>query len=173
MTGLAVLALDDILCKLTPEQAAAFRAMTPTWLLDQTDSTVEQIRRNISTAKAAGAIKTAALAVEQHPGWIRLGICDALVTWWCGQHSTCMHDPHPMRPRPVLAAAWKPGLVVCGRCEYLLRLPEGSEADRTCDGCGRVVTGRGEDLMYPLVVAAGVLGYSVGACRDCRYWETA
>lgn len=172
-TGRAVLALDEILCKLTPEQAAAFRAMTPTWLLDQTDATVDEIHRNLKAAKDAGIVEnTAQLANGEHPGWVRLGIIDTLVAWWSGRHSSCTHAPHPLRPQPVVAVAWKPGLVVCGHCTHLLSIPTNSTADRTCDGCGRVTAGPdADDPMYPTMVAAGVLTYGLGLCRDCRYWE--
>lgn len=171
-TGRAALALDDILCKLTPEQAAAFRALTPTWLLDQVDATTDEIRGNMQKARDAGLTQRVGdMPTDQHPGWVRLGLWDALAKWWFGQHSACVHDPNPLRPQPVMSAAWKPGLVVCRDCIHLLNLRDGSVADRTCDGCGRLVSGENDDLMNPFVVTAGVMTYLVGACQDCRYWE--
>lgn len=169
-TGRAVLALDDILCKLTPEQAAAFRASTPTWLLDQTDAAAGEIRQNLKAINDAGIAETLAeRSASEHPAWVRLGVMDTVVRWWLGEHTGCLHDPHPTRPQPVAAAAWKPGLVVCGQCTHLLSIARQTAADRTCDCCGRVVTGQDDDLMHPFVVVAGLLSYAVGACQDCKY----
>jgi hypothetical protein len=168
MTSPAI-ALDETLRALTSGQLAELRAMMPAWLVDQADAAADQIRRALPDAHAAGA----PLTVAEHPDWVRLAICDTFVTWWQGRHTTCTHAPHPLRPRPVASAAWKPGVVVCARCTHLLALPDGSTADRTCDGCGRIVAGHGDDLMYPCTVIAGILTYSVGACADCRYWPDA
>lgn len=173
-TGRAVLALDEILRRITPEQAAALRAMAPTWFADQADASITEIRTNLQIATDIGLAECVDdISNDEHPGWVRLGMLDALVTWWCGKHSSCIHDPHPLRPQPVVAAAWKPGRIVCKQCTHLLDLPKNSTADRTCDGCGRVVSGEDDDLMCPFVVTAGVLTYTVGACRDCCYWEDA
>lgn len=171
--GDVVLALDELLCHLTPADVDHIRAMTPAWLLDQGDAAVNEMARNLQAGEQAGLFAAVAnLPTDQHPAWVRLGALDAMVRWWGGKHSTCMHGPHPMRPQPIVSAAWKPGLIVCAACQHLLRVPEGSVADRTCDGCGKVVAGVDSgDPMYPFTVVCGVLSHRVGVCQACRYWE--
>jgi hypothetical protein len=76
-----------------------------------------------------------------------------------------MHNPDPNKPQPLFAALWRPLLVVCERCTHLLSLRPGSEADRTCDGCGRVFDG-----IYPGMGSYGPLSFQYGVCAGCR-WE--
>lgn len=174
-TGPAVLALDELLCHLTPELLAEIRATAPAWLLDQAAAAVvETHRRRWAEEQSGLAEGMFALPADQHPAWVRLGALDALMKWATGRNDTCMHAPHPMRPEPIVSAAWKPGLVVCDGCRHLLAVLQNSAADRTCDGCGKVVAGPDSgDPMYPFTVTCGHLSYLVGVCRDCRYWETA
>ncbi|SCL20480.1 hypothetical protein [Micromonospora inyonensis] len=80
--------------------------------------------------------------------------------------------PAPTRPAPaapVVAAAWKPGLIVCHACTYLTALPRGSDRDRTCDACGRVCAGvEHGDGIHPGMVQLGPLVYQYGVCGDCK-----
>lgn len=169
-TGRATLMLDEVLSKMTPEQAEAFRAFVPVGMRDQVDAATEETWEVFQTAHATGLTRPA--SASEHPDWVRLGIAETLVTWWAGTHKTCIHDPHPARPQPMHAAAWKPGYVVCRQCTHLLEIPRSSPTSLTCDGCGRLTTGTDTDNpMYPFLVFAGLLTFSVGVCEDCRYFE--
>lgn len=172
-TGHVTLALDEILCRLTPEQAETLRAGVPTWFRDQADAAADEIATNLLTAQQAGIVGEAPqMPTHQHPAWVRLSVIDTLVKWWAGQNDSCLHAPHPMRPQPVCSVAWKPGLIVCGDCTHLLDIPRNSAADRTCDGCGKVTAGlEAGDPIYPFTVVCGVLSHGVGVCGDCRYLE--
>lgn len=107
------------------------------------------------------------------PPWVRLQLLDTWLTWATGKATTCTHNPVVERPEPVTAALWRPGLVSCVPCSrHLLRLT--GEADRTCDGCGRVVAGLElGDGIYPCGVMFGPLLLFWGACGDCRPRELA
>ena len=105
---------------------------------------------------------------EALPLWVRLQLLDLWGRWWDGSLETCRHWPVPQRPQPVAAALWRPGLIACVPCSSdLLRLS--GEADRTCDGCGRVVEGlEVGDGIYPCGVSLGPLLVFWGACAGCR-----
>src|SRR5690606_34913467 len=118
--GRAVLALDDLLCDVAPETLAAVGDRFPAWYRHQARAATTQIHTGLQNAAARGTIDhTAAMPASQHPGWVRLSVLDSLVRWFAGTADTCIHNPHPSRPQPVMSAAWKPGLVVCGRCTRL------------------------------------------------------
>ncbi len=103
------------------------------------------------------------------PDWVRLGLLQAWSAHCLNTADTCLHSPTVERPEPVTAAAWRPGLVVCMRCSMLLAIRYGSEASRTCDGCGHVCAGtEHDDPIYPNSVVFGTLIYQFGACRACR-----
>ncbi|WFE46281.1 hypothetical protein [Verrucosispora sp. WMMD1129] len=107
--------------------------------------------------------------VDQTPGWLRLGLLDTFTAWAEGQAVTCLHQPTVGRPLPVLAAAWRPRMVVCGLCVHLVALPRGSAADRTCDACGHRCAGvEHGDGIYPGMVQFGPVIYQYGVCSDCR-----
>ncbi|MEU9516610.1 hypothetical protein [Micromonospora sp. NPDC048169] len=159
------LALERIM--LSPqcgEILAAVRAATPAALLDQLDAAANDATRAAieATALTGGAAVTAAPAAAV-PGWLRLGVLDALTRWADGTGSTCRHSPRPDRPEPVLAAAWRPGLVTCCHCTHLWRV--GREANLTCDGCGRVC--EPESINPAMTQMAGLI-FMYGTCADCR-----
>lgn len=167
-TGRLTLAIDDLWRTLTPEQATAIRDALPVGVRDQLDAAAAE------TVLLGHAIHQAPeTSVTGHPrdlpDWLRLGIADTYARWWTGQADTCLHAPHPARPRPVVAAAWRPGMVVCAPCGGLLGLPRGSTRDRTCDACGHVAAGADHgDPMYPITIASGPLTYLAGTCGPCR-----
>lgn len=173
--GNAILAFDDLLHRpdigaILTEAREVYKQTGHTWLLDQLDAAADQVYTGLE--RSSGTEKMLHIPAPEHPGWIRLGLLTAFITWCSGKSATCLHDPHPMRPQPVAAAAWKPGLVVCARCQHLLELPKGSVKDRTCDSCGKVTAGvENDDPMWPIRVAKGPFIYLAGACRDCRYWD--
>lgn len=141
------------------------------WLLDQADAATRHTNDILTTAAAAHGNNILNLSLDQHPDWVRLGILDTLARWVTGQAATCVHAPHVMRPQPALAAAWKPGLIVCLACAHLLRLRRGSPKDRTCDGCGTVVPSTG--AIWSTAASHGGFVYQVGVCEPCRYWPLA
>ena len=172
-TGHAVLAADELLC--SPDRArivAELRRRIPTAELDQLDAATRHVHLGLMATVVEGrAASIVALPPGEHSAWARLGALTALATWLAGQGSTCIHDPQPSHPQPILAAAWRPGLVVCASCTHLLKLPRNSEADRRCDGCGHLCAGVEEgDPIYRANLALGPLQYLSGACIDCRYW---
>lgn len=170
-TGRVALAFDELLCDpdLAPI-AAQLRDRVPTALLDQCDAAAAHVHANLDTAARGWGVdgQVGYTAPSDVPGWVRLGALTTLAGWLTGRASTCLHAPHPTRPQPLAAAAWKPGLIVCGRCTHLLTLPRRSTADRTCDGCGHVVTGvEHHDGIRPTLIVVGALSYLFGTCRDC------
>lgn len=168
--GPVVLTLDRaIQDPLFASVLARCTGQTPTWYSDQMSAAQDEALATSKQAVTEGAFKTLAEGYTRDlPGWLRLGAFTALVEWTLGQGSTCMHDPHPMRPQPVYAAAWRPGLVVCARCPHLFALRHSSERDRTCDCCGKVVSGViAEDPIRPSMVHIANLTYSVGTCMGC------
>lgn len=162
-------ALADALASLTPEQCRDLaRVLGPSPYLDQYLA---------ASADAADALaQTAATwptsrAVPWRPGdlpapiWLQL--VATVVAWGAEGATVCLHNPHPRRPQPVWAAAWKPGLIVCGSCRHLLRLPRNGPADRTCDLCGHVCPDEDGQRIAGVLVTYGPLTYSWGACPDC------
>lgn len=68
-------------------------------------------------------------------------------------------------PTPLVGAAWRPGMIVClERCRDALAVAAGSDADKTCDGCG-VVSARGLKVMFMELGNATLL--MAGLCRAC------
>ncbi|AYF31475.1 hypothetical protein CSH63_29320 [Micromonospora tulbaghiae] len=151
------------------ELAAKLRALAPVDLIDQADTATDRA----GTLMAAGAAILGADGVHPAnpaaiPGWLRLGVLDTLTTWATGNGRTCAHNPTPDRPQPVLAAAWKPGLVTCLPCVRLFTLPRGSNLERVCDACGHQCTELdGGDGIYPAMVQLGPLVYQYGVCARC------
>lgn len=168
--GRSVLALDEVLR--SPRLAEQLRALVPTAALDQLDAAARQVLDGTAAAAAEGLTAgIVALPASEHPDWTRLGALAALVTWCAGRGSTCTHSPAPERPQPIVAAAWRPDLMVCAACTHLLRLPRTGDSDRLCDACGRVCGGvEAGDPIYPAALVVGPLQYLLGACTDCCYW---
>lgn len=158
-------ALADLLRSLTPAELDQLGAITREAygpLVDQLEAATRQVHTRMLDQGAAD------VTVADLPEAIVLQVLDQLDQWWHGRVSTCLHAPDPRRPQSVVAAAWKPGLIVCGDCTHLLRLPRKSAADRTCDLCGRIVTGRDDDPIYPTTLQWAALLYLWGACTDCH-----
>lgn len=170
-----VLLLDDLFAD--PEfieRAIELRRHAPPAFVDQLDAAAAQVTRGRTAALRSGALSSVApIPYRQVPDWLRLGLLDSLVAWLQGEGSTCLHDPTLDRPQPVIAAAWRPQLVVCGHCAGLLALPRQSSADRRCDACGYETTGPGRgDGITPGQIQCGPLLYLFGTCNDCRWWTS-
>ncbi|GGQ23673.1 hypothetical protein [Streptosporangium pseudovulgare] len=169
------IALDDLahhpdLAEILNTTRTAIRAAGYSWILDQADAAARDTCNTLTTAAAATGSTPLSLPLDQHPDWVRLGLLDALAAWITEQATTCLHQPHPARPQPVISAAWRPRLVVCSACAHLLRLPKGSAKDRTCDGCGQVVPDHG--AIWSAAASHGGFVYQYGVCEPCRYWPT-
>lgn len=144
------------------------RRAAPTALVDQLDA-ADRDAQWIShlVTEHAGNFARGGGTARDFPAWLRLGLLDTIVQWADGKASTCRHSPSPQRPEPVLAAAWKPGVVSCVLCAHLWATSRA--ANRTCDSCGRLCAGPEHgDGIYPGMVQSGALIYQYGTCADCR-----
>jgi hypothetical protein len=168
--------LDEILLTGNGQAFAdACRQFVPLGWADQVDAAAAEL---IAAWRAALAdlgegITLAATPYERCAPWAGLGTLETLARWSAGSASTCLHAPTILRPEVVHAAAWRPGLVVCSRCQHLLSLRRGSVADRRCDGCTRVTAGPDYgDTIYAGAILVGPLSWRYGTCADCR-WDAA
>lgn len=130
------------------------------------DQTLATQRDAIVMAQRRVGVAAVASPAVDVPEWIRLGALSTIAALACGEATTCGHV-HIDSPQPLYSAAWKPGVVTCSRLGCLLLLEvdggPGSDADRTCDGCGAVV-----DRIHANEVVVGGLAWRYGTCRSCR-----
>jgi hypothetical protein len=89
--------------------------------------------------------------------------------WVCRQFETLVEMsangkarvcPHLTSPQPAFAAAWRPGVLVCGRCVDSIAA-RGIE-NYTCDRCGRYASPISANL-----AARGLVSFQFGLCRSC------
>ena len=167
--GAAVLIADEVLGDADPAVLDLLRHAVPVALRDQTEAATDDAHRVLLAEAAALGVEGENIPHRDMAEWVRLPLLDTWVRWCTGRGRTCLHEPHPDRPEPVFAAAWRPGLVACARCPHLIQLRRGSAKDRTCDRCGRVTTGpeRGDGI-HPGRVQLGPLLFAYGCCGDCR-----
>ncbi|MEV1331502.1 hypothetical protein AB0J20_18215 [Micromonospora costi] len=146
------------------------RAVMPVGLRDQHDAAATEAHTILSGAAVRlGDNLSYPTTAGDLPGWLRLGLLDTISQFAAGRATTCRHNPQADRPRPVLAAAWRPGVVVCPPCAPLLSLKHDPAADAVCDSCGHQCTGiEHGDGIYPGMVQLGPLIYQYGTCGDCR-----
>lgn len=173
MKAALTLGMDELLTN--PRYAhvgAALRKLAPTSFTDQADAAVDhtdELRDALAGVLAPEKFRRGWAEAADYPDWLRLGVLDAFAGWITGETATCLHAPDPMRPQPLFAAAWKPGLVTCIRCTHLLVQPSRSRADKLCDGCGHECAGPDAgDGVYPGVVQLGVMLYEFGTCTSCH-----
>lgn len=142
----------------------------PTWYRDQLGAATTQAHAGLQAlGSRMNAGPPVGLATQDVPGWLRLGVIDAMVGYLGSTAATCLHNPAADRPEPVVAAAWRPGHIVCVRCVHLLVLPRSSAANRRCDGCGHECAGPDiGDPIYPGATRLGSLLYQFGVCGSCR-----
>jgi hypothetical protein len=166
MTAPAI-ALDEFLTKATDADWAAMRKAAPAHLLDQHDAAATEALNATMTEMALfhGAKEITWARHRDVPEWIRLSVLDTVTRFFAGRADTCMHQPSADHPEPVLAAAWRPGLVTCTDCAHLFRLA--GDADRRCDRCGRVCAGLPGDGIHACRVMFGPLVYAYGLCVGC------
>lgn len=146
------------------------RAVMPVGLRDQHDAAATDAYRILADVAVRLSDDPARpTTANELPGWLRLSLLDTLAAFAAGQATTCRHNPAADRPSPVVAAAWKPRMVVCPWCVHLLSLRHDAAADAVCDACGHQCAGpeRGDGI-YPGVVQLGPLIFQYGTCADCR-----
>jgi hypothetical protein len=166
----ATLALEQLMTHPRyPELAAKLRALLPNHLVDQDDAAADDAHAITALLGAAmGSGPPGAVMPEDLPGWLRLSLLDAWVGYLSGSARTCRHNPSARSPQPVLAAAWRPDLITCTACVFLLSLRQASAEDRTCDACGHQCAGVDTgDSIYPAAVTLGPLIFQYGVCSDC------
>lgn len=169
--GPVALAFEELL--LHPrfgEMVRQLRDIMPTAFRDQIDAATDQTHDGLhQMSRHLQAGQVTGVRADRVDDWLRLGVIDALTAHCAGTADTCMHSPHPDFPQPLLAAAWKPGLVVCAGCVRLLSLPKHGAANFTCDGCGHVCAGEAAgDPLFIGAVQLGPLLYQFGTCAACQ-----
>lgn len=148
--------------------ATEIRARIAGPLLDQADAAGQHAAQVVDRLAPRLGAQPEDVGATDIPSWLSLLVADAMAGFLTGQASTCRHAPRRERPQLVIAAACKPGLIVCGACAHqLVAGPGGGTADRTCDGCGRVCSGLDDDGISPGVIRYGPLVFTFGVCSDC------
>lgn len=164
----AALLLDNLLCSdfATLQHLAEQAAASP--LADQISAAARHVRQSICDGARDHGFAYLERPACDVPEWVRLGLLDAFAAWVGGHADTCQHQPTYRRPQPVVAAAWRPGVIACGQCTHLFLLPRHRDNDRRCDGCGRITTGpENSDGIRPNVAALAGFAYMFGTCAEC------
>jgi hypothetical protein len=125
-------------------------------LLDQIGAAAADLGRRVRTLAADRGLPL--VDVRADP-WARGILAHLAAAALAGRLEGC---PHVRSPRPVVTAAWRPGVVTCGPCSGVFSLAHDPTADATCDRCKRVV-----QPIYPSIVAAGPLLLLAGLCKQC------
>jgi hypothetical protein len=161
-----VLALDKMLRNLTDADRAEMRARAPVHLLDQLDAAAAQSERLFKGMGAAMKATVGGVDYANVPDWLRLSLVDTWARFIGGTIDTCQHAPRIDHPQPVVAAVWRPGLIVCAHCIHLTKAT--GTADLTCDRCARVCAGldHGEGI-HSCSITFGPLLYFFGLCPGC------
>ncbi|WP_432833537.1 hypothetical protein [Dactylosporangium sp. CA-092794] len=138
------------------------RITNPTAFRDQVRAAGAHARRRLADAAEHGV-------VERDPapprGWLAEQFTVLLAALHDGTVRTC---PHVERGGPQLlnAAAWAPGMIVCGNCTDLLT-PTGPARD-TCDRCQRPVPAANGGI-----AAIGPLMFAYALCDPCKHEQAA
>lgn len=156
--------LDEYISSLTQDERDALR---PSWNVAYQDQLDAASKQSVDLAEQILGHKAQWVPHKGIIEWVRLGMLDAMLKWFNGEALTCIHRPSPNKPSPVFAAAWKPGVVVCGYCSDMLSV-SGTPADTICDGCGHECKGLPEDGIMPFVTFTGSFGYQAGVCYGCH-----
>lgn len=166
----ATLALDALLQRPDAVEILDYlNQLAPVHYRDQADAAALDAHYVQDAFRAAMSDEPHVRDGRNMPDWIRLGAIDSIRRHIDGTADTCLHNPSADRPQPVVAAAWKPGLITCVRCIHLFKLT-GTAADLVCDGCGRQCEGpQVDDGIYQAVVRLGLLVFHYGTCTDCHH----
>jgi hypothetical protein len=163
--------VDNILSQATPEELMmAIRAKYPPALLQSFEAAARDNYQQLDAAAEKLGMSFSPPPSHGLPAWLRISFNETLCTWGTGTGRTCQHDPQITNFKPVVSAAWKRWMVVCPECTHLLTIPggKGSQEDNTCDGCGHVARGTGDDVIQSGVVTIGPMTYWFGSCGTCR-----
>ena len=138
--------LDEVIAGLMADDIAEMWAHVP---VDRADQQVAAHAQALELISQRGPVLN--LPHGEIPEWLRLGLLDTHLAWVDGRAKTCLHQPNYYLLEPTFACAWKPNLVVCGRCTHLLGAV--GDANWLCDACGHRCAGDDSDAIY-----VGVLG---------------
>jgi len=157
----AAVAVSDLLAALSPADVAELARLIPTGPATPAGHATAAALDLINTAgQTIPAGRVSYQRPADVPEWLRLAAVETLLLHHAGQVATCLHNPSPDGPKPIQAAAWRPGVVACLACSHLLRVA-GPAAYR-CDACGAHA-----DPIQDLTLALGPLLYAVGLCGRC------
>ena len=154
--------------RLTPDELLELRATAEArrpGFFDQFDAAGGESIRAAASLSADGTMAQM-LYTPDTPEWLRLTLFATHGDWIKGVSRTCMHAPSPELPQAVIAAAGRPGLVVCAKCVLMLRPPT-REAGSTCDVCGHICTSAEGDLIYAGSITRSTLTLTFGVCGSC------
>jgi hypothetical protein len=165
-----IIAIDELLCSPdAPGQHAAERAALPVGLLDQYDAATKAgFNQEARRALVSPGTTTRDGSFAELPGWIRLGVSEALVRSVTRDGITCEHVAAVQGPAPVVAAASSPGAFTCRGCLPLLFPAAGTEADRACDRCGHIAAGALDDGLRLNSVCIGPVTFYFCICSSCH-----
>lgn len=161
----AAIALDKMMLRLTEADRAAMRRHTPVHLVDQFDAATDEVDRVIAGIGHDQHASLGECTYADVPDWLRLALVQTWQGFITGSIDTCQHSPVIGRPEPVVAAVWRPGLIVCAHCAYLTRAV--GAADSTCDKCDRICAGMPDDGIHACSLGFGPLIFFYGLCRGC------
>ena len=166
----AAAALDKLLIRLTDADREQMRRHAPVHLVDQYDAAAAEVDQLIAGIGRDLDANPGWVEYGNVPQWLRLALVDTWHGFTTGRIDTCQHSPVIDRPEPVVAAVWRPNLIVCAHCAYLTRAV--GAADRQCDKCSRVCAGLPHDGIHPCSITFGPLLYFYGLCRRCMAEHT-
>jgi hypothetical protein len=132
----------------------------PTALADQLQAAASEVHRGIERLAAAGEVHPLRQAAPTP--WLASQLHAVRNAVLRGTARVCPHLTHG--PRPVLAAVWVPGMLVCAECAHLVQ-PDARE-DNTCDRCRRHV-----ETIHPTLTTLGHLILAYGLCGPCHRAE--
>lgn len=137
---------------------------------DQADAAARAAREHL--VRLALSVPNSAGGVFKYahlPEWLRFRMLAVIVAYVEATGRTCRHAPCGARPAAIFACAWEPGAYTCLECNRELMPGAGTEADHTCDVCGKVCTpGDEASGVQILVHSLGPLTFAFGHCRDCK-----
>jgi hypothetical protein len=161
----AALTFDTAMRTRTEADRQALRNRVPVNVLDQCDAADAHANQIFKVAAQQMNADLGECEYAKAPDWLRLSLARTWSAFITGTCRTCQHAPSINRPEPVVAAVWRPNLVVCTHCIDLTKAT--GAADLTCDRCARVCAGLPGDGIHPCSLRFGPLIYLYGLCRGC------
>lgn len=159
------LTFDAAMLTRTEADRQALRKRVPVHVVDQFDAAASHTDRIFADTAQRMNAKRGECEYGKAPDWLRLSLARTWSAFTAGTIDTCQHAPSIHRPEPVVAAVWRPNLLVCIACIHLTKAP--GATDRVCDRCRRVCAGLPGDGIHPCSLTFGPLIYFYGLCRGC------